>query len=154
MSKSTAAVFLISPASLGPWGDDAWRFSASIQLVNDGPDWLYAQWPNTEGRDDASAEAGRFASLVLRDGVRQRAEDIVVMAFVLMQVDGWQALTSWWDRDADRRDQSAALARLRAEHEGRFKIAVVRIISEAVEHALLEELRSAGFEVVLFEPAG
>ncbi len=76
------------------------------------------------------------------------------MAFVLMQVDGWQALTSWWDRDADRRDQSAALARLRAEHEGRFKIAVVRIISEAVEHALLEELRSAGFEVVLFEPAG
>lgn len=153
MSKSTAAVFMISPARIGPWGDNAWQFSSAIQMVSDGPDWLYAQWPNTEGVDDASMNVGQFASLVLRDDVRERAEDIAAMAFVLMQVEGWQALTPWWDRDVDRHDHSAVLARLQAEHEGRYKIAVVQTISDAVDHALLDELRSAGFEVVLFAPA-
>jgi hypothetical protein len=75
------------------------------------------------------------------------------MAFVLMQVDGWDALSPWWDRDVDRRDHSKVLARLQAENKGRYKIAVVRTTSDAVEHAFLDELRSAGFEVVLFAPA-
>jgi hypothetical protein len=153
VSKSTAAVFMISQAKLGPWGDDAWRFSAAIQIVSDGPDWLYAQWPNTDGLVDASVTVGRFASLVLRDDVKGRADDIVAMAFVLMQVDGWEALIPWWDHDADRHDHSTVLARLQAENEGRYKIAVVQTIRDAVELKLLAELRSAGFEVVMFAPA-
>jgi hypothetical protein len=153
VSKSTAAVFMISQAKLGPWGDDAWRFSAAIQLVSDGPDWLYARWPNTDGLDDASANVGRFASLILREDVRERAEDIAAMAFVLMQVDGWEALVPWWDHDADRRDHSTVLARLQAEYEGRYKIAIVQTMRDAVELKLLAELRSAGFEVVTFAPA-
>jgi hypothetical protein len=153
VSKSTAAVFMISQAKLGPWGDDAWRFSAAIQLVNDGPDWLYAQWPNTEGLDDASVNVGQFASIVLRDDVKGRADDIAAMAFALMQVDGWEALVPWWDRDADRHDHSLALARLQAENQGRYKIAVVQLVSDAVEPAMLNELRRAGFEVVTFAPA-
>lgn len=44
MSKSTVAVILTSPARLGPWGDEGWRFTGAMQLVSDGPDWLHAQW--------------------------------------------------------------------------------------------------------------
>jgi len=153
VSKSTAAVLMISPARIGPWGDDAWQFSAAIQLVSDGPDWLYAQWPNTEGLDDASLNVGQFASLVLRNDDRERAEDVAAMAFVLMQVDGWDALIPWWDRDLDRRSHSKVLAQLQAKNEGRYKIAVVQTIGDAVDRAFLAELERAGFEVVMFAPA-
>ena len=72
MTKSTAAVIMVSVAKLPPWGDDGWRFSGAMQLVHDGPDWLYAQWPVLDGAEHHGSD--RFATLVLRENARQRAE--------------------------------------------------------------------------------
>ena len=78
MTKSTAAVIMVSVAKLPPWGDVGWRFSGAMQLVHDGPDWLYAQWPVLDGAEHHRPD--RFATLVLREDVGQRAADIAVMA--------------------------------------------------------------------------
>ena len=149
MSKATAAVILTSAAEQAPWGDDAWRFSGAMQLVADGPDWLHCQWTLPGTRDDRLV-ATRFASMVLRDEARDRAADIAVLAFALLQVPTWVTLQDWWEDEPARRRLGPALHELAATHAGRFKLAVVQTMPEGVPASVLEALTDLGFDVVVF----
>lgn len=148
MSKSTSAVILPSVASLGPWGDQGWRFSGAMQVVEDGPDFLYAQWPTLDG--DEHHGVARFASLTLRDEPSDRAGDIAVMTFALLQVHGWNQLHGWWDGIERRDDLRKVMQEIARSHAGLFKLAVVETRAGAIRPAVIESLRALGFESTLF----
>jgi hypothetical protein len=147
MSKYTAAVILVSPARLHPWGDDGWRFSGAMQVVHDGPDWLYAQWPVLDGEEHHGSE--QYATLVLRDGATEIAEDIVAMAFALLQVPQWKQLMSWWGSPAERKRLTQTLREIAGTYAGQYKLAVVQTSSK-FEDEVFPGLRALGFEVVHF----
>lgn len=152
LSKFTAAVILPSPATLAPWGDDGWRFAGAMQLVADGPDWLYAQWPSLDGTQSSAAggEPARFASLVLRDLPPERAEDIAVMAFALLGVDGWRDLEHWWGVPADRKRHRDHLVEIAGQYAGQYKLAVMVTADSGVAPAMLDYLEDLGFGTKIF----
>lgn len=140
---------MVSVAKLPPWGDDGWRFSGVMQLVRNGPDWLYAQWPVLDG--EAHHGSDRFATMVLRDDNDGRAADIAVMAFALLQVPQWHGLIPWWDPSADRAAMKPRLMEVAETYAGLNKLAVVQTAS-GVTPEVLEALRGFHFEVVEFAP--
>lgn len=149
MTKSTAAVIMTSPSTLAPWGDDGWRFASAMQLVADGPDWLYAEWPTSAPTDP---QAHGF-SLTLRDAPRERAEDIAAMAFTLLHVEGYEALSPWWTGDNEARKRARdSLERICTRESGQFKMAIVETTPDGVAAATLEELGHLGFGVIRFAP--
>jgi hypothetical protein len=152
LSKFTAAVILPSPATLAPWGDDGWRFAGAMQLVADGPDWLYAQWPSLDGTESGAAdgEPARFASLVLRELPPERAEDIAVMAFALLGVDGWRDLEHWWGDPADRKRHRDQLVAIAGQYAAQYKLAVMVTADTGVAPAVLDYLEDLGFRTELF----
>lgn len=150
MSKSTGAVIMPSAAKLGPWGDPGWRFSGAMQLVEKGPDFLYAQWPLLDGAEHHGV--AQYASMVLRDEAPDRAADIAVMAFALLQVEEWDDLHPWWGDVDDRAGQQAILETIAARHAGSFKLAVVEMHGGAVGADVLDHLRELGFETTVFTP--
>ena len=152
MSKSTAAVILVSPAHLAPWGDEGWRFSGAMQLVPDGPDWLYAQWPVLDGQPHHGV--ARFASLVLRDQPTKRAADIAVMALALLQVEEWSRLHSWWESTETRTHMQPLLEKIALQYAGEFKLAVVDTGRRNFNVEIVNELERLGFAVVTFAPVG
>lgn len=147
MTKSTAAVIMISVAKLPPWGDDGWRFAGVMQLVHDGPDWLYAQWPVLDGEEHHGSE--RFATLVLREDAHHRAEDIAVMAFALLQVPEWQRLMPWWEPSTNRESLAKILQSVLTKYAGLYKFAIMQT-SSSLGPDLLNALRALGFDVVEF----
>lgn len=151
MSKSTAAVIMVSAAKLPPWGDDGWRIFGAMQLVHDGPDWLYAQWPVLDGAEHRGSD--RFAKLVLRDNPSERAADIAVMVFALLQIPEWQGLAPWWGPLTDREALADVLEGVAKLYAGDFKLAVIQTAS-GVARDVLEALRTLGFEVVEFAQVG
>jgi hypothetical protein len=122
-----------------------------MQLVQDGPDWLYAQWPVLDGSERHGSD--RFATLVLREGVDQRAADIAVMAYALLQVPEWRLLMEWWDPAADREALAPVLHEIARQYEGVFKLAVIQVAS-GIGPGVLDALRGLGFNVVEFAPVG
>lgn len=145
MSKSTTAVLLVSPASSSPWGDDDWRFTGAMQLVQDGPDFLHAQW--TTPGVDLAAPSDRRVSMVLRDEPHERAQDIAVMALLLLGVDDGEALDGWWDGIETRPALQKELAALLAPHAGNVKLAVVETATGSVDEALRKALEKLGLIV-------
>lgn len=150
VSKSTGAVILTSPTHVGPWGDDAWRFTGAMQLVIDGPDWLHADW-TVPGPTD-SAGTHRLAAMVLRDAIEERAADIAVMALALLDVAGWRSLESWWGETQHRDALEPQLGELLNTHHGKLKLAFVETASGALPAPLAAELRRLGFVVMAFAP--
>lgn len=148
MSKSTAAVILVSPARVGPWGDPTWRFLGAMQVVYDGPDWLYTQWPELDG--EFHHGAAQFASMVLQDSAPQRADDIALMAMALSQVSGWQDLREWWGPTDGRAALRLRLLELIREHARDLKLAVVDTWDGGFDLNVIKELGERGFEVVHF----
>ncbi len=151
MSKSTAAVIMVSAAKLSPWGDEGWRFSGAMQLVHDGPDWLYAQWPVLDGAEHHGSD--RFATLVLHEDVGLRAADIAVMTFALLQVPEWPQLMPWWEPSADREALMEVLHGVARQHAQAYKLAVVQTGS-IVRPELIAALAAFGFDIVAFAPVG
>lgn len=151
MTKSTVAVILVSVASLPPWGDDGWRFAGAMQLVHDGPDWLYAQWPSLDGQEQNEGR-DRYASLVLRDQADQRAADIAAMSLALAKVPEWPTLSAWWDPNCDRNSQTRSLREVAQKYAGQYKLAVVQT-ALGVEADVLRALQDLGFQVVEFTAA-
>jgi hypothetical protein len=147
MSKSTAAVIMVSPAQLPPWGDEGWRFAGAMQVVQAGPDWLYAQWPVLDGEERHGPD--RFASMTLCESAEARAASIAVMAFALLQVPEWRLLIPWWDASSDPDASADVLQGLLEKYAGVFKLAVVQT-GCGVGCDVLDALRSYGFEVVVF----
>jgi hypothetical protein len=152
MSKSTAAAILVSPARVGPWGDPTWRFSGAMQVVYDGPDWLYARWPVLNGEPDH--DEVRFASMVLQDPPSQRADDIAVMALALAQAPDWQDLRGWWGPVEGRAALQPRLMEFLTDRAADLKLAVVDTWEGGFDPAVMEKLDERGFEVVHFVPAG
>lgn len=148
MSKSTAAAILVSPSRVGPWGDPTWRFSGAMQVIYDGPDWLYAQWPVLDGEPHHGV--AQFASMELQDPAPQRADDIAVMALALSQIPGWQSLSAWWGPSEGRTAMRPRLIELLGEHAVDLKLAVVDTWRTGFDAKVIEELGKRGFEVVHF----
>lgn len=152
MSKSTAAAILVSPSRVGPWGDPTWRFMGAMQVVHDGPDRLYAQWPELDGQEHRGV--ARFASMVLQDSAARRADDIAVMALALAQVPEWQDLHEWWESTEVRAALRPRLMDRLDDHARDLKLAVVDTWHSGFDREVLEQLGERGFEVVHFTPAG
>lgn len=148
MSKSTGAVILPSAARLSPWGDDGWRFAGAIQVVEDGPDFLHAEWPVLDGEE--GRPVSRFASLVLRDHAVERAADIAVMVIALLQLEDWRSLERWWHGTEVREELHQELRDITAQHAGTFKLAIVETRAGAIAADLIEELSRLGFESTIF----
>lgn len=147
MSKHTTAVIMPSLARLGPWGDDRWRFAGAIQYVSKGPDFLWAEGPDLDG-DERRAES-RFGSMVVRDNPADKAADIAVMAFAVLQVEEWRQLHPWWESADDRKSVRPVLDGLVERYRGHFKLAVLQA-GEGLEDAVLKELAALGFELCTF----
>lgn len=150
MTKSTGAVILTSPARLAPWGDDAWRFTGAMQLVQDGPDWLHAEWTVPGVPDDAAASP--YGSMVLRDEARERGSDIAVMALALLRVPGWDAFAVWWADVEQRTALQPELERVLAAAKGGMKLAIMETVPGAVDDRVGVALTGLGFEVTKYTP--
>lgn len=148
MSKHTTAVIMPSPARLGPWGDDRWRFAGAIQYVSKGPDFLWAKGSDLDG-DERGAES-RFGSMTVRDNPADKAADIAVMVFAVLQVEEWRQLHPWWENADDRSSVRPVLDDLVDRYRGHFKLAVVQA-DEGLEDAVLKELATLGFDVRTFK---
>lgn len=151
MSKSTTAVILPSPAMLGPWGDDQWRFAGAIQYVSKGPDFLWAQSPRLDGGDDRASEP--FASMTVRESPRDKAADIAVMVFALLQVEEWSLLHPWWHDATSRDGIRYVLDDIVERYRDRFKLAVMETADGGLGISVLEELQELGFRVETFTPS-
>lgn len=149
MSKYTRAVIMPSPARLGPWGDDAWQFAGAIQYVSKGPDFLYAGVPSLDGSAEPISPP-RFASMVVRDKPTEKAEDIAVMAYAVLEVNEWQLLHPWWGKATERVHLRHVLENVSNQYRGDFKLAVVDTSEGGLGEAVHEALRALGFEVVSF----
>jgi hypothetical protein len=150
MTKSTGAVILTSPARLAPWGDDGWRFSGAMQLVQDGPDWLHAEWTVPGGPDDAATSP--YGSMVLRDASRERASDVAVMTLALLRVPGWEAFAAWWADIEQRSALQPALEKMLAAAKGEMKLAIMETVPGAVDDRVEAALTGLGFEVTKYTP--
>ncbi|CAB4954942.1 unannotated protein [freshwater metagenome] len=148
MSKSTASVILISQASLPPWGDDGWRFSAAIQLVSDGPDWLWSDWLRTD--EDPSARSVERTGLVLRESAQDRAEDIAAMCFTLLNLEDADSLRPWWGEREARKLHRPALEAVARAQAGTYKLAVIEVASPTIPDATFARLRELGLGTVRF----
>lgn len=152
MTKSTGAVILTSPARLAPWGDDGWRFTGAMQLVQDGPDWLHAGWTIPGAPDDATASA--YVSMALRDEARERASDVAVMALALLRVPGWDAFAPWWANIEQRTALQPELETVLAAVKGELKLAIMETVPGAVDDQVEAALIRLGFEVAKYTAPG
>jgi hypothetical protein len=147
MSKYTTAVIMPSEARIGPWGDDRWRFAGAIQYVSKGPDFLWAQSASL-GVDEPSKQP--FASMTVRNNPADKAADIAVMVFALLQVDEWSLLHPWWDNVEGRGALRHVLEGLVEQYRGMFKLAVVETEPGGIGEPVLKELAELGFEIRTF----
>jgi hypothetical protein len=123
-----------------------------MQVVYDGPDWLYAQWPTLDGEPDHGV--AQFASMVLQESPSRRADDIAMMALALAQFPDWHALQEWWGPTGGRGALRPLLMDLLREHAGDLKLAVVDTWDGGFDREVIEQLGDRGFEVVHFTPNG
>jgi hypothetical protein len=149
MSKFTTAVIMPSPARLAPWGDDRWQFAGAIQYVSKGPDFLWAQSPSLNGVEDRAVH--QFASMTVRDNPVDKAADIAVMVFALLQIDEWPLLHPWWSGVDSRKAMLDVLDNIAGQYRDRFKLAVVNTSEDGLGDDVLEELRGLGFVVRVFD---
>lgn len=123
-----------------------------MQCVLDGPDFLWAAAPTFEA-DDRAEDIPRWAGLTLRDTPKERAADIAVMAFALLNVREWPLLHPWWsDRLESRTQIHYVLERITTKYRGQFKLAVIQTAERGLDEAVLKELEALGFKVVRFAP--
>lgn len=139
MTKVSTAALLIGQASVGPWGDDAWRLGFTAQLVEGGgggPYWLVS--PPAEGGQRS------FPPAIVIDGLDERQvfrSILVLLASIATDGDA----SSWY---------RSATGGLAAEEGGTLLQRQPRLFDVALEKrlsaSLTEEFRVG--VVLLDEP--
>jgi hypothetical protein len=159
MTAQTTAIVLASPRFVGPWGDEAWRVSLTLQLVEGGsraywlssplepaehparPDGVVIEVPTEDGVLDAM-----LASIAIHLGgsaVQRR----LLESHNLEVVDGVRVLAPYWDfSELDWDVIDADLAR-----DLRLGIVVLDGLTLMTE-GVVKGARTHGFEVELFGP--
>lgn len=148
MSKRTTAIMFPSPRHMHPWGEDGWRPCGIIQLVQDGPDFLWSG----AAQAGAAPSSAALTGMVLRDTADERAADLAVMAFGMLDLPGWEDLARWWEGTDERPALLPRLQELGREHGGEFKLGVVRLEPDGSAELsdLLDALAQFGLTVEEF----
>lgn len=123
MTRVTTAVLFVSPAAIGPWGDEAWRIGNLAQLVEGGgggPYWIV-------GLPSVQPEVQPDITVTI-DGLD--SESITASVEKVLMTS--RKLSS-------------------AEHDYDFQLAVVILDPESIfEETVIHQLRKLGYKITRF----
>lgn len=157
MTKTTTALIALGPATISPWGDEAWRIGLTVQLVEGGSPAYWLSNPTLEPLHsvhplhvdiEVPDEECTFNALLLSIAVQvggEKIEHLLLETHNIALSGRVREIAPYWDLSDD------LVHALGLEIAGKVRIAVTLLDEQTLmTKAVIAKLRSLGISVSVF----